>query len=154
MPITLSPLTLQNWEDCAELKVGPTQEGMVAPNVWSIAESSVRPESTVRVIYDNQVMVGFLMYLRDETLNEVELYRFMIDFSKQQHGFGLLAVDEFVKQIKSLTQPPRRIVVKFLVENLRAQRLYEKAGFTDTGEIAFNEQWRFTEKVYDMRIAE
>ena len=152
MTVTLNPLNVDNWEECAELKVGPTQEGMVAPNVWSIAEACVRPESEIFAICHNGEMVGFLMSLEHEGTETVELYRFMIAFEHQQSGYGLTAVQQFIEYQRAKENSPKKLVVKFLIENFSGKKLYEKAGFQDTGELEENKEWRFTEHVYSMDL--
>lgn len=62
MSISLREVTKENWVQCIRLKLAFEQEGLVAPNVDSIAESKFEAHYLPRAIYSNEKVVGFLMY--------------------------------------------------------------------------------------------
>ena len=60
--IELRPLDRSNWRTAARLRLARGQEGLVSPNVYSIAESAFEPHFCPRLILASGVPVGFLMY--------------------------------------------------------------------------------------------
>ncbi len=62
MSVSLIEVTKENWIQCIRLKLAPEQEGLVASNVDSIAESKFELHYVPRAIYNNENVVGFLMY--------------------------------------------------------------------------------------------
>ena len=65
MPIELRPLTKQNWEDAADLKLGDDQREFIAENLWTIAETQFYPWVERRVIVADGEVVGLAAYGRD-----------------------------------------------------------------------------------------
>ena len=151
MKVTLRKIDRTNWEECINLKVGPTQSGFILPNVNSLAEWSVTPEAHAYGIYADQTMVGFAMFQMDEE-KIYDIHRFMIDFDHQCKGYGLKGIQLILNKIKELPDAGNRIKIMFLVENMEAEKLYLKAGFTDSGRTLYNSQWRFTEKIFYYQI--
>lgn len=147
MNISLKKIDKSNWEDCIELKVGPTQTGHILPNVNSLAEWSVTPEAQAYGIFNNDEMVGFVMLQKDSG-GIYDIHRFMIDFEHQRKGYGKSAMELVVKLIKSLPDAGEKIKIMFLVENSGAEKLYLACGFVDSGRTEHNSKWRFTEKVF------
>ncbi len=62
MTMTLREITRENWLQCVRLKVAPEQEPFVAPNGVSLAQSKYEPEWVPLALYDDDEMVGFVMY--------------------------------------------------------------------------------------------
>lgn len=84
--VRLEHLDRQNWEDVAELAVADDQRGLIASNVYSIAESRFLPGfSTKAVVFEDDI-VGFVMYGPDPDDGHVWLYRLMIDHRFQHRG--------------------------------------------------------------------
>lgn len=65
MAVILKELTQDNWEDCIELKVHPEQENFVASNLYSIAEAQFIKGCVSLAIYNDDILVGFIMYKPD-----------------------------------------------------------------------------------------
>ncbi len=74
MGISLREVTKENWVQCIRLKLASEQEGLVAPNIASIAESKFEPHYVPRAIYSNEKVVGFLMYCPEIETEEKDLY--------------------------------------------------------------------------------
>jgi diamine N-acetyltransferase len=128
MPITLRPITKDNWETAAKLEVREDQAGFVAPNVWSIAEAQFHPWTRPMAVYRGGTMVGFLVYGRDPADDEYWLYRFMIDRRHQGKGYGKQALAVLVALLRTLPDCTG-ITVGYQPDNLVAERLYLSAGF-------------------------
>jgi diamine N-acetyltransferase len=128
MAISLRPITKANWETAAKLEVREDQQGFVAPNVWSIAETQFHPWTRPMAIYDGGTMVGFLVYGRDPEDGEYWLYRFMIDRRHQGKGFGKQGLAALIAQLRTLPDFTG-ITVGYQPENVAAERLYLSAGF-------------------------
>jgi len=134
MSITLREVTKQNWVQCIRLKLASEQEGLVAPNIASIAESKFEPHYVPRAIYSNEKVVGFLMYCPEIETEEKDLYwlfRFMVDVEYQKQGIGKaalkLALNEIVKN------NCRKINIIYSPKNSAAAKLYVSFGFKQVG---------------------
>ena len=64
--ILFKEITKENFWDCVELMVTEEQVDFVTSNAVSIAQSKVQPECIPLAVYDDKIMVGFLMYCIDE----------------------------------------------------------------------------------------
>jgi diamine N-acetyltransferase len=138
MAVVLRPVTKENWEEAAELKVREDQSDFVAPNVWSIAESKFYDALHPTAIYDDETMVGFLMYGRDPQDRQFWLYRFMIDRRCQGRGLGRAALIRLIDLLKR-TPGCTGISVGYDPANTTAERLYLSLGFEKTGEAPWGE---------------
>ena len=138
MTIVLRPVGSDNWEEAAGLKVRDDQSDFVAPNVWSIAESKFYDALRPMAIYDDETMVGFLMYGLDPQDGQYWLYRFMIDQRFQGRGLGRAALNRFIDLLKR-TPGCTGVNVGYDPANAPAERLYLSAGFQKTGVAAWGE---------------
>jgi diamine N-acetyltransferase len=73
--ITLKEITRDNFWDCISLEVSPEQVEFVTSNAVSIAQSKVQTECIPMAVYDDDLMVGFVMYCIDEDDSEYWIYR-------------------------------------------------------------------------------
>lgn len=62
MSVTLREINRDNWKECIKLKSSETQVNFVASNVYSLLESKFEPSFFPLAIYNNEAMVGFVMY--------------------------------------------------------------------------------------------
>lgn len=136
MNVTLKEVTRQTLRAVCKLDAGDggTQ---VAPNAVSIAEASFYDESWFRAIYDEDVLVGFLM-LYDPTLaDEPEepdffLWRLMIDKAHQGKGRGYAAVKLLIDHVR--TRPgAKKLLVSHMSKADALGRFYSSLGFSYTG---------------------
>jgi len=133
---TLAPLSRYNWLSAARLALGDGQQGLVAENVWSLAEAGVEPHYRPRLINLYGQPRGFLMYCVEVDPPDPTLYwlfRFMVDASHQGRGIGRSALALAVAEMRALGATRVRTMVK--PQNTRAMRLYERAGFTRIGTL-------------------
>ena len=139
MGIIFTEVNEENWEECIGLKVLKAQEDFVAPNWYSILESKFKKDIYPMCIYDDEVMVGFIMYCLDPDTNRMEMCRLMIDHKFQGKGFGGAAVQKLLGMIRE-----KYGKIKFFTsiepDNTSAQRLYEDLGFQKTGEKMWDEE--------------
>lgn len=135
MTIFLKEITKDNWEECALLKVAKEEERFVAPNVYSILQSKYEPDKVPLAVYNDETMVGFLMYGRDPEDGRYWILRLMIDKNYQSQGFGKSALLEVIKLVKSFPDCSEDLTISYKPDNEVADRLYTSIGFTKTGEI-------------------
>ena len=137
MTVILKELTQDNWEACIDLKVHPEQENFVASNLYSIAESQFYPGCIPLAVYDDETLVGFIMYEPDpESLIEGAYFisRLMIDYNFQGKGYGRVAIQQVIERLKK--SPDCRVIrTSYVPENTIAKTLYLSLGFVPTGEV-------------------
>jgi diamine N-acetyltransferase len=138
MQLVLKKIDKENWEECADLKVSQEQEAYVDSNSYSILLSKFEEECYPFCIYDEEVMVGFIMYGLDPETKRLEMSRLMIDKKFQGKGYGTKAILRTLDIIRE-----KYGEIKFYTsieqQNTVAQKLYESLGFKKTGEIMWGE---------------
>ncbi|QBJ97002.1 GNAT family N-acetyltransferase [Rhodococcus sp. ABRD24] len=132
MTVQLENLNRDNWEEVAELAVADGQAGLIASNLYSIAESRFLPDFLTKAVVFEGDIVGFVMYGPDPDDGHVWLYRLMIDHRFQHRGLGRAALHEVVRDAREhLGAHVLRLGVA--PENVVAKSLYESFGFRPTG---------------------
>ena len=132
--VTLREVTRDNFRACIALKTADEQDGFVATNVVSIAQAYVEPDFVPRAIYDDDTIVGFLMYGRDATTGADWIIRLMIGSQFQRKGYGRAAMQQVIDLLGR--QPDcKEIMISYVPENTVAEQLYASLGFEPTGEI-------------------
>ena len=136
MNVSLREVTRETLRSVCKLDSGDGAT-QVAPNAISIAEASFYDEAWFRAIYDDEVLVGFLM-LYDPTLVEKPdeadffLWRLMIDKAHQRKGFGRAAVRLLIDHVR--TRPgAQQLLVSHVSMADSVGRFYRSLGFTYTG---------------------
>lgn len=133
--VTLEAVTAQNWEDVVDLDVRDDQDGFVASNVYSLAESKFDPHAVPLAICADGEVVGFLMYEPRHDVgdpNTFMIYRFMIDENHQGRGYGREAITTLIADL-SRRMDCNRILICFVKGNETARRFYESLGFRECG---------------------
>ena len=123
-----------NFFDVIDLKVAEEQKNFVATNVFSLAQAKAFPECIPFAIYNDEDLVGFIMYCMDTDDHEYWIYRLMIDHKYQGKGYGKAAMDKLIDMIKEDTSH-HVIYLSFEPENIGAKQLYEKLGFKPDGRV-------------------
>jgi diamine N-acetyltransferase len=131
MGVTFRDLTKDNFKECIKLKVRDDQR-FVASNLYSIAQSKIMPEYMPLAIYNDETIVGFIMYKLDMEKQELYLCRFMIDVQYQGKGYGKESLD-LLKSIAEKVSGINKIELSTKPDNHHGIKIYEKAGFKDTG---------------------
>jgi len=142
MNILLKEVNSDNWLDCVRLKVAENQKSFVAPNSFSLAQAKYEPGCTPMCIYDDETMVGFVMFGIDKDENNDEEFwisRFMIDEKFQGKGCGKIAMAKIIEYIKD-NYDYDEVYLSEVPENARAKGLYKSFGFEFTGEVEEEEE--------------
>lgn len=135
--IRLSEVTEENWQEAASLSVTEDQRKYLAPAVGIIARGYVYRNcgGKVYVIENDGVIVGLALVrgFTEEPLG-YDLQQFMIDARYQGKGYGYEALGLILEELR---REGRYDHVELCVnrEDTAAVRLYEKAGFTDSGYV-------------------
>ena len=135
MAVHLKPITEDNFLDAFNLKLGAGQEAFVSHPIRSLAQAYVyRTQCQPFGIYQDDVMVGYVMVIYDYDVPEYDIWHMMIDASQQGKGYGKAAQAQVLDYIR--TKPfgdSSRVALTCHRENLYALRLYEQLGFALTG---------------------
>ena len=131
-------VTKENFWDCINLSVAKEQEDFVTTNAVSIAQGKVQPECIPLAVYDDDVMVGFLMYCVDEDDGEYWIYRMMIDSKHQSKGYGKKTMEKLLEIIKE-DKTRNKVFLGVHKESIFAVKLYESFGFNFNGQVFGNE---------------
>lgn len=136
MTIHLREVTRETVTAVCKLDAGDDRK-QVAPNSVSIAQAHFQGEAWFRAVYDDDLLVGFVM-LYDPTLVEKPdepdffLWRLMVDKAHQGKGYGHAAVESLVEHVR--TRPgARRLLVSHVKGAERLPRFYQSLGFVYTG---------------------
>ncbi|MCB2300316.1 GNAT family N-acetyltransferase [Clostridium tagluense] len=144
MNILLKEVTSDNWMDCVHLKVSEAQKHFVATNSFSLAQSKYEPDFTPMCIYDDETMVGFVMFGIDEDEDknvddEFWICRFMIDEKFQGKGYGKKSMAKIIEYIGN-NYNYDEVYLSEVPENEVAKGLYKSFGFEFTGEVEDEEE--------------
>lgn len=98
--ISLRPIDAQNWYTCCHLELSEQQSSYMEPNAISLLQALYEPTLRPRAIYEDETMVGFLMYNTElEELDAWWIYRIMIDHAHQSKGIGRQATGLMLEEI-------------------------------------------------------
>ncbi len=125
-----------NYWDCINLTVDKSQEHFVADNKQSLVEAAFEDGLYTLGIYQEETMIGFVMYDYDETFPGWSMSRFMIDKQYQGKGYGKKAVMEFLDYFKRKHNSDK-IYISVSLENLIARKMYSDIGFKEIKEIEY-----------------
>jgi histidinol dehydrogenase len=133
------PIDANKVREIAMLKVSPGQKGLVAPNGYSMAQSSLELRGRPMGVYAKGEAVGFVMLLdlRNEDTrprNQLLVWRFMIDQRFQRKGLGRQVLSWVVDEARRLGCD--EVGLSHVADHeAHAGAFYEKLGFTYTGEV-------------------
>ncbi len=121
------------------LDVSKAQEDYVASTMYSLAEAKVYTENIPLSVYNDDVMVGFLMYQLDPNDKEYWITRLLIDKKYQNLGYGTKAMHLYLEKLKK-DNNIKQVLISFDPENQVAEKMYFNMGFRDTGRIEDEEK--------------
>ena len=131
MSISLREINGENFHEVISLNV----EKYCASNIYSLAQAKIYPDAIPLAIYNDDVLVGFIMYgIEPRDNNEYWIDRFMIDEKYQRNGYGTKALQILIETIKR-DKSHDKIKISTNPENTIARKLYAKLGFCETGEL-------------------
>ena len=117
-----------NYNECISLRVGEHQKNYVASNMYSLVQASYEDGLYPLGIFNEDEMIGFLLYDYDEELNGWSFSRFMIDIKYQNKVFGRKALEKFLEYFQSKF-PNKSLYTSVEIDNDIAIKLYQKYGF-------------------------
>ncbi len=131
--VNLREITMDNFIPVIKLKLNETDKRMVATNGFSLAEAYVDKVSQPRGIYDDDKLVGFVMYDFNQKEKKGYISRLMVADEFQGNGYGrqglLLAMEELRKN-----PDMQCIQISYHPDNIKARTLYLDIGFVENGE--------------------
>lgn len=144
--VELRKITDDNFDECIKIEPKEEQKSYVASNIRSLAEAYVALTNNECIpmpyaIYDNDIMVGFIMlsYSEADENNDENIYwvcRLMIDKRYQGKGYGKEAVSKALELIRTFPYGKAAVVsLSYEPENVAAKTLYASFGFVETGSI-------------------
>jgi diamine N-acetyltransferase len=133
MSVQILDVNESNWRECVELKLTEEDQKYVDRNVFAIAEWKFEPENVLKAIYSNSVLVGMLAYyIHDGKYGYFYwMYHLMIETQHQGKGYGEAAVKLALKDMREVGAKDIRTSAD--IGNTRAENLYKKLGFEETG---------------------
>lgn len=135
--LRLGEITEENWLEAAGISVAEEQKGFVAPPVGILARGYVYRGCGAHVftILLDEKIIGLAMVreFTDEPLG-YDLQQFMIDAKSQNKGYGSAALALILDRLRADGKYPC-VEVCVKKADAAAIRVYEKAGFTDSGYV-------------------
>lgn len=144
--VELRKITFDNLNECIKLEPKEEQKSYVASNISSLAEAYVALTNNECIpmpyaIYDNDIMVGFIMLSYNEAdennyENTYWVCRLMIDKGYQGKGYSKEAMEKALELIRTFPHGKATVVsLSYEPENVVAKALYASLGFVETGKI-------------------
>lgn len=131
--IKLREITSTNFEEVLKLEVSKNQENFVSSTSYSLAQAYVyRKNAYPYAIYSDDMLVGFIMFGFYESRNQYTLWKFLIDKTHQNKGYGKNALLLGIKKMKE-EHNIKEIYTGVSLGNEIAERLYKSIGFQLTG---------------------
>ena len=129
----LETVNPDNWR--LRLKVSDAQKSFVADSATMLARAYAYRESRSKayVIYNDNLPVGMALYYDCAELNAYDLSQLFIDERYQGNGFGIEATKQILDKMKSDSKYDK-VILCYIDGNEAAKNMYEKLGFTLTGD--------------------
>lgn len=132
MKITLKDINEDNWRECIKLFVSDDQKRFVATNENGLALAYAHKEMNPLAIYNDDTMVGFIMYAKDPDDGLFYINRFMVDEKFQKKGFGREAMKQLLEKLRE--DGVGSVDILHRPNNAVAIKLYQSFGFELTEE--------------------
>ena len=131
--IRIETVNPDNWR--LRLKVSDAQKSFVADSATMLARAYAYRESRSKayVIYNDTLPVGMALYYDCAELNAYDLSQLFIDERYQGNGFGIEATKQILDKMKSDSKYDK-VILCYIDGNEAARNMYEKLGFTLTGD--------------------
>ena len=141
-----------NYWDCIALTVDDSQVDFVADNKQSLVEAAYEDGLYVLGIYQDETMVGFVLYDYDETFPGWSMSRFMIGKQFQGKGYGKRAVVAFLEYFKT-NHDADKLYISVSLDNTVARKMYSDIGFKEIKEVEYTflgKQFKEMQMVIDL----
>ena len=111
------------------------KKSFVADSATMLARAYAYRESRSKayVIYNDTLPVGMALYYDCAELNAYDLSQLFIDERYQGNGFGIEATKQILDKMKSDSKYDK-VILCYIDGNEAARNMYEKLGFTLTGD--------------------
>lgn len=131
--IRLEPIGPDNWRE--PLAVREDQRRFVSePNrILARAYAYREQRSQAKLILDGDTPVGMLMYYDGAGAEQYVFSQLLIDWRWQRRGFGIRAARLALDEMRADGRCPK-VCLCYVEGDEPARNLYEKLGFTHTGE--------------------
>lgn len=129
--IHFEDITEKNIKDVLALSITKTQEPYIESIDECLKEASEYHTWRPKAIYDDDILIGFMMYGMFE---RVWFDRFLIDMRYQGRGYGKKAAKKALELLKAEYHQDE-VYLSVYPSNTLALRLYESLGFKKTGEL-------------------
>ena len=151
--IRFAHVTPQNFEAVINLKLRDDQVGFLENNLYSLAESKVFDYLEPRAIYNDDELIGFMLYyfqplgvVREMGPGEghheihadgdyVYFKRLMLDETQQGKGLGRASMEAAGRYFKEEYPSIKFVELMHYLDNETGASLYESLGYQSTGEI-------------------
>ena len=149
--IELKPVTINNFCDVIETKINKEQEQYIPDNIFLMAMSKIMPQCIPLAIYNDNIVVGFLMYGPDENKENYWIHIIMIGDKHQGKGYAIESFKKILSEIKK-DKSVHKILLAVNKGNLNAIKIYEKFGFKFNGQRLDEKEWAV--KIYQELLNE
>lgn len=141
--ISLKPVTKENIDELLALSIREDQRTFVSTVADSLAQAYVYHETAYPfAVYEDDVIVGFIMMAYYEAKQYYTLWKFLIDKNHQNKGIGKEALRQGIDFLKKKFQV-KEVYTGVVPDNAVAKKVYGDAGFKPTGLYEFGmEEWR------------
>ncbi|WBW96304.1 GNAT family N-acetyltransferase [Oceanirhabdus sp. W0125-5] len=127
--IRLEKITQENFDECINLKVAEEQKDFVSSPTLSLAKAYIHYDViSPFAIYNDDIIVGFIMLRYNEGYNSYFIWQLMIDEKYQSKGYGKQATKLAIEWMKK-DERCKEIVTTYKKGNNCARDLYLKLGF-------------------------
>lgn len=133
--IILREITRENIDEVLALNVDDNQKSYVSTNAESLAQAYVYSDTAYPfAVYDDDIIVGFIMMGYYEAKEYYTLWKLMIDKRYQNRGYGKEALKLGIRFLRERFEVSE-IYTGVVPENITAKNLYKSVGFKETGLI-------------------
>ncbi len=131
--IRLAEIDPDNWR--LGLKVSEAQQRYVSDSSGLLARAYAyrKSRSCAFVIYNDDVPVGMALYHDLDEMNAYDFSQLFIDWRYQRKGYGLEAARQILEMMERDGKYDK-VVLCYIDGNEAAKKMYEKLGFSLTGE--------------------
>ena len=152
--IRFETVTPDNFEEVINLKLREDQVGFLENNLYSLAESKVFEYLEPRAIYEDDRLIGFMLYyfqpygverqmgpgegkhkIHSDGKDYVYFKRLMLDESEQGKGLGRASMVAALDYFKEQYPTAAFVELMHYMDNDTGASLYESVGFESTGEV-------------------
>jgi diamine N-acetyltransferase len=152
--IRFEKVTPDNFEGVINLKLRDDQVGFLENNLYSLAESKVFDYLEPRAIYDDETLIGFMLYyfqpygverqmgpgegkheIHSDGKDYVYFKRLMLDENFQGKGLGRASMAASLEFFKKEYPSIAFVELMHYLDNETGASLYESLGFKSTGEV-------------------